>query len=94
MNELSMNSHSIEVWRVNTFTTTPFTGNPAGVVPDADGLSDRLMLAIAGELNWDCPSLPFPISWKSDVPAVDFGLVLCRSKRCLFWNKFGSIEME
>jgi len=51
MNELSMNSHSIEVWRVNAFTTTPFTGNPAGVVPDADGLSDRLMLAIAGELN-------------------------------------------
>ncbi len=51
MNELSMIDHSIEVWRVNAFTTTPFAGNPAGVVPDADGLSDQLMLAIAGELN-------------------------------------------
>jgi len=41
----------MEAWRVNAFTTTPFTGNPAGVVPDADGLSDQLMLSIAGELN-------------------------------------------
>ena len=51
MNELLKIEHSLEVWRVNAFTTTPFTGNPAGVVPDADGLSDQLMLAIAGELN-------------------------------------------
>lgn len=51
MNESLMTEHSIDVWRVNAFTTTPFTGNPAGVVPDADGLSDQLMLAIAGELN-------------------------------------------
>ena len=51
MNDLSMIEHAVEVWRVNAFTTTPFTGNPAGVVPDADGLSERLMLAIAGELN-------------------------------------------
>ena len=46
-----MSAHPIEVWRVNAFTTTPFAGNPAGVVPDGDGLSDQLMLAIAGELN-------------------------------------------
>ncbi len=46
-----MTGHSMEAWRVNAFTTTPFTGNPAGVVPDADGLSDQLMLSIAGELN-------------------------------------------
>lgn len=46
-----MTGLSMEVWRVNAFTTTPFTGNPAGVVPDADGLSDQLMLSIAGELN-------------------------------------------
>ncbi len=44
-------SKSIEVWRVNAFTTTPFTGNPAGVVPQADGLSDRAMQSIARELN-------------------------------------------
>ncbi|MCB1121795.1 MAG: PhzF family phenazine biosynthesis protein [Verrucomicrobiae bacterium] len=41
----------IQAWRVNAFTDMPFTGNPAGVVPDADGLSDQLMLNISGELN-------------------------------------------
>lgn len=46
-----MIDRSLEVWRVNAFTTTRFTGNPAGVVTDADGLSDSIMLAIAGELN-------------------------------------------
>jgi PhzF family phenazine biosynthesis protein len=51
MEGLSMSGKTIPVWRVNAFTTTPFSGNPAGVVPDADGLSDQLMLAIAGELN-------------------------------------------
>jgi trans-2,3-dihydro-3-hydroxyanthranilate isomerase len=40
-----------EIWRVNSFTDRPFRGNPAGVVPDAEGLSDDMMQAIAGELN-------------------------------------------
>lgn len=40
-----------ELWRVNSFTSHKFSGNPAGVVPAADGLSDELMLKIAGELN-------------------------------------------
>ncbi len=31
--------HPIEFWRVNAFTDTPFTGNPAGVVPQAERLS-------------------------------------------------------
>ena len=42
---------NIEVWRVNAFTDKPFTGNPAGVVPEADGLSEALMQAIAAEVN-------------------------------------------
>ncbi|MEZ4862718.1 MAG: PhzF family phenazine biosynthesis protein [Caldilineaceae bacterium] len=41
----------VEIWRVNAFTDTPFTGNPAGVVPHADGLSEELMQKMAGELN-------------------------------------------
>ncbi|MCB0064864.1 MAG: PhzF family phenazine biosynthesis protein [Caldilineaceae bacterium] len=44
-------SGGVEIWRVNAFTDTPFTGNPAGVVPHADGLSEDLMQKIAGELN-------------------------------------------
>jgi len=40
-----------EIWRVNAFTNRPFTGNPAGVVPEGEGLSDAQMQAIASELN-------------------------------------------
>lgn len=41
----------IEIWRVNAFTDTRFTGNPAGVVPEAAGLDDALMQSIAREVN-------------------------------------------
>jgi PhzF family phenazine biosynthesis protein len=40
-----------EIWRVNSFTQEAFSGNPAGVVPEADGLSDERMQQIASELN-------------------------------------------
>lgn len=36
---------------VDAFTTEPLTGNAAGVVPDADGLSEEQMQAIARELS-------------------------------------------
>lgn len=39
------------VYQVDAFTTQRFAGNPAGVVPDAAGLSEAEMLAIARELN-------------------------------------------
>lgn len=39
------------VYQVDAFTRTRFTGNPAGVVANADGLSDAQMQAIARELN-------------------------------------------
>ena len=41
----------IEIHQVDAFTTRRFTGNPAGVVLNADGLEDAEMLAIARELN-------------------------------------------
>jgi PhzF family phenazine biosynthesis protein len=44
-------THKIQVHQVDAFTVDRFTGNPAGVVLNADGLSDSLMLAIARELN-------------------------------------------
>lgn len=40
-----------EIWRVNAFTERPFAGNPAGVVPKGEGLSDTQMQSIAAELN-------------------------------------------
>lgn len=36
---------------VDAFTTKPLAGNPAGVVPDAAGLSDTQMQAVAREVN-------------------------------------------
>jgi PhzF family phenazine biosynthesis protein len=44
-------SRRIRIFQVDAFTTERFTGNPAGVVLDADTLSDAEMLAIARELN-------------------------------------------
>ena len=41
----------IRIFQVDAFTTERFTGNPAGVVLDADSLTDAEMLAIARELN-------------------------------------------
>lgn len=42
---------TLDVYQVDSFTTEKFKGNPAGVVLNADGLSDEEMLAIARELN-------------------------------------------
>ena len=39
------------IYQIDAFTTERFTGNPAGVVPDAVGLSDAQMQSIARELN-------------------------------------------
>jgi PhzF family phenazine biosynthesis protein len=41
----------LEVYQIDAFTQELFTGNPAGVVPDADGLSAAQMQNIAAELN-------------------------------------------
>ena len=43
--------HKVEIWRMNAFTDRPFSGNPAGVVLDADSLSDKQMQHIAPQLN-------------------------------------------
>jgi PhzF family phenazine biosynthesis protein len=39
------------IYQVDAFTKTLFKGNPAGVVPDADGLTAEQMQQIARELN-------------------------------------------
>lgn len=38
-------------YQVDAFTTQKFAGNPAGVIPDADGLTDAQMQTIAREFN-------------------------------------------
>jgi PhzF family phenazine biosynthesis protein len=42
---------SVRVFQVDAFTSQRFCGNPAGVVLDADGLSDPEMRSLARELN-------------------------------------------
>jgi PhzF family phenazine biosynthesis protein len=39
------------VYQINSFTENKFSGNPAGVVLDATGLSEKEMLLIAREMN-------------------------------------------
>ena len=51
MSEMTQWKEGREIWRVNSFTTRPFAGNPAGVVPAAAGLEDEQMQLIASELN-------------------------------------------
>jgi len=44
-------ARALRVLQVDAFTDRPFSGNPAGVVLDADGLSYAAMQAIAAEIN-------------------------------------------
>ena len=41
----------VHIKQVDAFTDKPLTGNPAGVVLDAEGLSDRDMMTIAREMS-------------------------------------------
>ena len=50
---------------VDAFTTVPFAGNPCAVLPDATGLSDEQMQAIAREANLPESSFVLP-SEKAD----------------------------
>ena len=43
--------HPYRVIYIDAFTQQPFAGNPCAVLPDASGLTDEQMQAIAGELN-------------------------------------------
>ncbi len=42
---------SYTVFQVDSFTKQQFKGNPAGVIPEADGLTETQMQSIARELN-------------------------------------------
>src|SRR6201987_1244177 len=44
-------TRKVQVHQVDAFTREPFTGNPTGVVLNADALTEARMLAIARELN-------------------------------------------
>ena len=56
-----------KLYQVDSFTKQKFTGNPAGVVSNADGLSENQMLQIAREMNNSETAFIF----KSDSPDYD-----------------------
>ena len=51
----------LEIWQVDAFTSVPFGGNPAGVVPDARGLTAAQMQKIAREMNLSETAFVFPL---------------------------------
>lgn len=57
---------ALEVHQVDAFTDEPFSGNPAGVVLEADHLNDSMMKKIAREMNLSETSFLLPSS-KADL---------------------------
>lgn len=55
---------ALDACKVDAFTTTPLTGNISGVVPDAAGLSEAEMQAIAREMNVSETGFVLPSSAK------------------------------
>jgi PhzF family phenazine biosynthesis protein len=47
-----MDTSTAQILRYTAFTTDPSGGNPAGVVPDAAGLGEAEMLAVAADLGY------------------------------------------
>ncbi len=65
-----MTDTSLEFCLVDAFALSPCTGNVAGVILNADGLSDRQMQLIAREFN--APETTFILSPTTKDAAVRF----------------------
>lgn len=50
----------VNIYQVDAFTRIPFGGNPAGVVPDASGLTEEDMQKMAREMNCSETAFVFP----------------------------------
>ena len=70
------------VYQVDSFTREQFTGNPAGVVTNGEGLSDSMMLKIARELNNSETAFLFPGSEGEYDVQVRFFTPLCEVPIC------------
>jgi len=55
-----MPAHTYEFIQVDVFTQTPLAGNPLAVFPDARGLNDQEMQALAREMNLSETTFIFP----------------------------------
>ena len=59
---------AVRIKHVDAFTDSPLSGNPAGVVLNADGLSDQQMLTIAREMS--LPETAFVLSPSTETADV------------------------
>ncbi len=83
------------LYQIDSFTKEKFTGNPAGVITHADGLSDKEMQKIARELNnsetafifsADCPDYDLHIRFftpTSEVPICGHATIAAHYARAL-----------
>src|ERR1044071_1366174 len=55
-----MRHRTYEFTQVDVFTQTPLSGNPLAIFPDARGLSDAEMQALAREMNLSETTFIFP----------------------------------
>lgn len=60
------------IYQVDAFTAEPFQGNPAGVVPDARGMTAQMMQAVARELNNSETAFVIPGEQPGDDVSVRF----------------------
>ncbi|MTI70433.1 MAG: PhzF family phenazine biosynthesis protein [Firmicutes bacterium] len=70
----------IILYQVDAFTDKPFRGNPAGVIPDAKGITEREMQNIAKELNLS--ETAFVTKKKDDLYSVKFFTPICEVNLC------------
>lgn len=85
-------------YQIDSFTKEKFKGNPAGVVLNADGLSDDQMQAIARELNnsetaflfspddLDCDGVIRYFTPKSEVPTCGHATIAAMYAKALEYN--------
>jgi len=88
----------LNTYQIDSFTKEKFKGNPAGVVLNADGLSDDQMQAIARELNnsetaflfssddADCDGVIRYFTPKSEVPTCGHATIAAMYAKALEYN--------
>lgn len=92
------NAHTIPFYQVDAFTSLPFGGNPAGVCPLTEWLSDELLQAIANENNLSETAFFVPVGndyhlrWCTPTVEVDLCGHATLAAAWVLFNKLGYIS--
>ena len=82
-----MPSRTYEFVQLDVFTQTPLSGNPLAIFPDAGGLTDAEMQALAREMNLSETTFIFPRDAATEaregkkvrIFTVEAGIAVCRA---------------